>query len=94
MRVNTSKFRKNPEPIDIYYPDTDENKVAILYKDKEIQFTGKDAIKVKSLIKTEYPKFWNSKILQNQYPANRDKAGGFFLYMSEILKNEYPKYFR
>lgn len=88
------RSRKNPEPIDIYHPNGDENSIVILYNDKEIEFTGKDALKVKNLMKSEYSKFWNSRILQSQYPANRDKAGGFFLYMSEVLKNEYPKYFR
>ena len=87
-------MRRNPEPIDIYHPDNNESVIAISFKNKEIQFTGKDATEVKNLIKREYPKFWKSKILQNQYPASRDKAGGFYLYMSEILKNEYPKYFR
>jgi hypothetical protein len=88
------RLRKNPQPIDIYYPNGDENSIAILYKDKEIKFTGADAVRVKKLMRSEYSKFWNSGMLRSEYPANRDKAGGFFLYMSEILKNEYPKYFR
>ena len=83
------RSRNNPEPIDIYHPNSDENSIVIFYNDKEIEFTGKDALKIKNLMKSEYSKFWNSRILQSQYPANRDKAGGFFLYMSEVYVDYY-----
>ncbi len=58
------------------------------------KLTEEDVEKVKALMKSEYSKFWGSPMLRRQYPANRDLAGGFYLYMAEILKNEYPKYFR
>ncbi len=91
MRI---KVTKNPQPIEIYYPESNTNKITLLYKNKEIEFTEKDAKNIKNILKSEYSKFWKSPILQRQYPANKDKAGGFYLYMAEILKHEYPKYFK
>lgn len=90
------RSRKNPIPdlIKINHVKSSKDDIFIEYKNKEIEFTGRDAIKIRKLLKDELTKFKNSPMLQNQYPGKYDIAGGFYLYITEILKYEYPDIFR
>lgn len=90
------KSRKNPIPdlIKINHIKSSKDDIYLEYKNKEIEFTGRDAVKIRDLLKTELKKFKNSPMLQSQYPGSYDIAGGFYLYITEILKYEYPDIFR
>lgn len=92
--MKRKKSNPIPDLIKINHVKSSKDDIFIEYKNKEIEFTGRDAVKIRKLLKDELDKFKNSPILQSQYPGKYDIAGGFYLYISEILKYEYPDIFR
>lgn len=92
--MKRKKSNPIPDLIKINYVKSSKDDIYIEYKNKEIEFTGRDAVKIRDLLKTELRKFKKSPILRSQYPDTYDIAGGFYLYITEILKYEYPDIFR
>ena len=91
----TSSFTNKFTPIvDLDIGKTSKSNVVINYENKEIVFTGKDAEEIRDIIKYQLKNFRESSKLQKRYPGNQLNGGGFYLYLTEILRDIYPRYFK
>lgn len=98
VRKNPISTRKSSkqygELIQLDIDQTSRSHIILNYKGKEIEFTGKDAEELRDIMKYQLKLFRESSRLQKLYPGNLDNSGGYDTYITEILKDIYPKVFK
>ncbi len=98
VRKNPISTRKSSkqyrELIQLDVDQTSRSHIVLNYKGKEIEFTGKDAEELRDIMKYQLKLFRESSRLQKLYPGNLDNSGGYDTYITEILKDIYPKVFK
>lgn len=92
--ISSTKVNRFSPIAELNLGKTSRSNVIINYEDREIVFTGKDAEEIRDIIKYQNSLFRNSSKLKRQYSGNDLNAGGFYLYLTEILRDIYPKHFR
>lgn len=92
--ITSTKVNRFSPIADLDLGKTSKSNVVINYEDKEIVFTGNDASDVRDIIKYQLSLFRSSSKLQKRYPGNQLNGGGFYLYLTEILRDIYPRYFK
>lgn len=80
--------------VDLNLGKTSKSNVVLNYEDREVVFTGQDASDIRDIIKYQLKLFRGSSKLQREYPGNEFNGGGFYIYLTEVLKDIYPKYFK
>lgn len=73
---------------------TSRSNVVLNYEDREITFTGQDASDIRDIIKYQLKLFKGSSKLQREYPGDKFNGGGFYSYLTEVLRDIYPKYIK
>lgn len=89
--IRTNKFSPL---VDLNLGKTSKSNVVLNYEDREVVFTGQDASDIRDIIKYQLKLFRGSSKLQREYPGNEFNGGGFYIYLTEVLKDIYPKYFK
>ena len=93
--ISTRKSSKQyKELIQLDIDQTSRSHIVLNHKGKEIEFTGKDAEELRDIMKYQLKLFRESSRLQKLYPGNLDNSGGYDTYITEILKDIYPKVFK